>query len=145
MRRRSPGTTQDRLFHHAPAAALEPLLPLDLGVGLAHRDRHEDLPEVLAIGELGELALGDPRAEAVERGERGVFLVSLDSRLPLLDKLGPGQDDQLAEIALPERLGRGQIAPSQVSQPVRDGAPLSVHHPSLRPGVVLQAPWRIDS
>ena len=61
---------EDRLVHHAAAAALLPSLALGLGHGLARRDDDEELPEVVPVGELGESAPRHAPAETVERAAR---------------------------------------------------------------------------
>ncbi len=134
----APGAPQRGLFHDPPAAAFESFLALNLGVGLAHRNGHENSPEILAIGKLGKPSLGDSHAKAVERAQGGVLLVGLCPRMALPLQLPPGQDDQPAEIAFPEWLGRRQVAASEVAHPVSDGTPLSVHQSSLRSnGIVM--------
>src|SRR5262245_42322400 len=87
---------------------------------LASGKHDEQPPQVVAVVELRETALGHALEEAVERVLDDVFLIRLAPARPLQDL--PGQADQARVIALPERLGGGLVALLQGVDPVADGA-----------------------
>src|SRR5262249_12813339 len=102
---------------------------------LAQRDDHQELPQVVAVVELGEAALLRPAAEAVEGAERHVLLVG-DGAAGGPQAL-PGQAHELREIALPEPLRAGLGAGLQLRDPERDGSRHDAPPPEERAG----PPW----
>src|SRR5262249_43188726 len=86
--------------------------------GLPGGDDHQQLPEVVAVLQPGELAPLGAAAEAVEGAEGHVLLVGGEARAAL--ELLPGQADQPPEVALPELLGRGRVAGLELPEPVGD-------------------------
>src|SRR5262249_31584822 len=82
------------------APALLPAIVLDQVDRLAGRDQRQQLPEIVAVAQLGELAAAGPAAEAVEGAQRHVLLVR--GATGRARELGPGQADQPVEVAVPE-------------------------------------------
>ena len=91
-----------RRVHAVPASAsfLGPAA-IDLGGRLAGRDHDQQLPEIIAIGKLGEPPSGQSRAQKLSKArKRRVFLI-LDARLAARPAAS-GQPHQPIEVTLPE-------------------------------------------
>src|SRR5207248_2055385 len=97
-----------RADRHGTAAALLAAFVLAQVNGLARRYHDEELPEVVAVGQLGEAVAAGAAAEAVEGAEGHVLLVG-DAPLAAA-QLGPGEADEAAVVTFPELLGRQRIA-----------------------------------
>ena len=116
-------------------AALLAVLKFRLVNGLASGNQDEQVPEVVAVLELGKLALFGAAVETVEGAQRHVFLVRRSARRML--QLFACQTDEAVEIALPELLGNGRIAGFELANPyghrARGG---HRHHAPKRPQAV---------
>ena len=134
---------EGRLADHPPAAAALAALPPEVVGGLARRDRHEQPPQVAAVAEPGEPALGGTPAEAVEGAQRHVLLVGHAQR----GRLEPGvrQADELVEVSPPELRG-GVInlgAAQGVDQPGDGAFRVGCHRG--RPGFVRVRALSLDA
>src|SRR5262245_41277652 len=78
------------------------------------------MPQVVAVAELGEAALFGPAAEAVKRAKGHVLLIGHASRGT--PQLLAGQGDQALKVSLPERLGGGAVAGTELVDPGGDAA-----------------------
>src|SRR5271166_1303794 len=74
---------------------------------LAHGDDDQQLPKVVAVVELRELAAFGPLIEALEGAESHILLVGRAARGA--PEMGAGETDQPLEVALPELLGGGPL------------------------------------
>ena len=114
-----------------PAAALlaEPMaiLRLDFPRG----DDHQEPPEVVAVGQLGELSPGQPRAETVEGAQSRILLVAGSVPAPRRPQPRPCQVHHPREVSLPQRLRRREVARLHSGDPSRDRALIVVRHGSV--------------
>ena len=105
-RRRRPCRASERLRDLPLPSRLPPLSPHQVD-RLALGDDDEDLPEVVAVGEPGELPALGPPIEAVEGAQRDVLLVR--DRPGDRPQLRPRQLDEAMDVGIPELIGRGPI------------------------------------
>ena len=89
----------------------------------------ERRPDRIAVVEPGITAAGGASEEAVERGERRVFLVS--NGLGRAAQPASRQSDQCLEIATPQLLGRFGVTIFQRSEPDRDRILVHTSHDEL--------------
>jgi hypothetical protein len=104
------------------AAALAPPGAAELVGGLALGEGHQQPPEVVAVVEPGEAAFRGGAAEAVEGAERRVLPVGDDGRDAGAAEPPVGQAHEPLEVAPPDGLDDGGVAPLQVVDPASDGA-----------------------
>src|SRR5262249_46126783 len=109
---------QGRFAADGAAATLVPLLVPDELERLACGDGNEDVPQVVAVGELWKARAGDAVAETVESAESHVLLVGGPARR--LAQLLARQPDEAREIRLPQSLNRRRVSSLQNIDPVRD-------------------------
>src|SRR5208337_81403 len=98
---------QLREDEHPAGAPCRPTLVAHQVDRLAHGDDDQQLPKVVAVVELSELAAFGPLIEALEGTEGHILLVGRASRGA--PELGAGEPDQPLEVALPELLGGGPL------------------------------------
>ena len=96
------------------------MLGLDQIDRFARRDRQQQRPQAVAVGELRKAAGLGALAEAVERAQGNVLFVG--GATPGAAQLAAGQTHHLAEIALPQGLGGRMIAGLELTNPMRDGS-----------------------
>jgi hypothetical protein len=89
-------------------------------VCLAHRNDHQDLPQVITVIQPGESALLGPAAEAVKSALRHVYLVR--GSAGQAEQLLAGQVDQTLEISLKELLDYRPIPGLEPDEPNGYGA-----------------------
>ena len=100
--------TQCRLTQHMTASPLLAGLMPYRADRLANRDREQHAPEIVAIGQLGKLALASAVAEALKSAEGDIFLV--DRAPGMAGQSRARQPDQPLEITIPEPLDRIFVA-----------------------------------
>src|SRR5208283_2034264 len=86
---------------------------------LADGDSHQELPQVVAVVELGETSGGDAAAEAIEGAKGHVFLIgraSLDAV-----QMGMSKVHETLEVRLPEAPGGLAVALLELRNPAADG------------------------
>ncbi len=92
-------------------------------MGLAGGDDDQEAPEVVAVGQVGEAALLDVAAEAVEGAEGDVLLVG--GTAGGATQFEARQGHEAAKETVPELLGGGGLAGLEEAQPVRNGTRLA--------------------
>src|SRR5262249_44434537 len=105
-----------------PLPVADVFLPVGVAqqvTSLASRDRHQQVPQVVAVGELWKAALLRVAEEAVKGAEGHVFLVRVANFGPV--EPFARQTHQPLEIALPELLRDSWIACRKLREPMRDG------------------------
>src|SRR5271157_1116488 len=98
---------QIREDEHPAGASCRPTLVAHLVDRLAHGDDGQQLPKVVAVVELRELAAFGPLIEALEGAEGHILLVGRAARGA--PEPGAGEPDQPLEVSLPELLGGGPL------------------------------------
>src|SRR5208337_1503798 len=98
---------QIREDEHPAGAPCRPTLVAYQVDRLAHGDDNQQLPKVVAVVELRELAAFGPLIEALEGAEGHILLVGRAPRGAL--ELGAGKPNQPLEVSLPELLGGGPL------------------------------------
>src|SRR5262249_10976825 len=104
-----------RLAEHMTPTALLPGPVPDRADHLPRRDRGENAPEVVAVGQLGELAPAGALAEAVEGTERDILLVELAAGPGGKPRMGPPRER--SRIAGPGPPGGRRLRPPQGGEP----------------------------
>ena len=116
-----------------PAAPLEPMAAPGLGEDLARGDQGQKPPEVVAVGQGGELPPRRAGAEAVEGAQGRILLVAAHVAAAACAKLLAGQAHHPGEVTLPELLRRRLVPRLEPANPARDRALVVRHHrPPLR-------------
>src|SRR5262249_42004409 len=111
--------------------------------GLAGGDDDQEPPQVVPVVELREAAPGHAAEEAMEGVLDDVLLVRRPAAGGL--ELRPGQGHEPPVVALPERLGGGQVPALQRRDPARDRAPGRHGDPRIDVGMDRRRPAPILS
>jgi hypothetical protein len=77
---RSVGRLQRSLIEHFAASPFLPSLKFGEGAGLSIGDEHEQLPQIVAVIELGKTAIFGGAAETFEGAQGDIFLISSTPR-----------------------------------------------------------------